>query len=622
MDNTTAHEHHHGPPLDGACSLRRRSLLQTAVAAAAAGCTLAPESAVLVHSATPGAPFQAAAFNMAGVFDADWLLEPRYTRLLDTMAASPGAFGAIRFFGALNAGEREATAPTSSGRVWPSLDARMDFAVPLAALDALVSRGITPFVGLTFFPSAVSSRPITPPNDYAAWQRLVRGFLDAAGARFGATEIARWWFEAWNEPNMPPFWAGSFDQYLDLYRATSAAVASYSIRLGGPALAYMPGEGLPLMQRFLAFLQREPAVKCDFISMHRKGIWVDSEREPSLARLEAAARETADAVLRIVPERARGMVVVNNEADMKVAFNIPYEPRMTEQFPAWLAASAIMHDRLSAEYAARGLRFMAAADHANQHLIQAPFDGRRSVMTRLSADPADLVKLPVFHFHEMLRLLGNRHGTALTTRLPPGLFHVVTSSENGVAALLTYYPDGPAGPVELDYTLQDLPWPRINLARFGIGAVLSNSYAAAGGTLLPTSIDAARVRAAAELGVAAPLQSGMAPQDGAVRLRLRLARFETALIWVTPTRPATPATPAWLQADAAGSGTVLRWTPGREPDVYSYEVRRNGRLISPVPLRAATWVDAAAGPGGNNYAVRAVSTSGVAGADTVRAVSV
>jgi len=607
-------------------SVQRRSLLQAALV----GTTrTSPESvrasngAVLVHSARPGIPFRADAFNMAGVFDADWLLEPRYTRLLDTMAASPGAFGAVRFFGALNAGELEATVPTSSGRVWPSPIAPMDFSVPLAALDALVSRGITPFVGLTFFPRAVSAGPVLPPPDgYAAWQRLVRGFLEAAIARFGAAEVSGWWFEGWNEPNMPPFWAGSFDQYLDLYRATSAAVAPYRVRLGGPALAYLPGQGLPLMERFLAFLQREPAVKCDFVSMHRKGIWVDGEREPSLARLEAAARETADAVLRIVPGRARGMAIVNDEADMKVGFNTPYQPRMTEQFPAWLAASAIMHDRLSAEYAAHDIRFMAAADHANQHLVQAPFDGRRSVMTRLSANAADLVKLPVFHFHEMLRLLGNRHGTVLAAeRLPAGLSHLVTSGEDAVAALLTYYPNGPAGPVELDYTLRDLPWPRVNLARFAVNGALSNSYAAAGGTLLPQVANAARVRAAAELGVAEPLRSGLAQQDGALRLRLRLARFETTLIWMTPTRATAPATSAWLQADVEGGNAVLRWTPSREPDFYSFELRRDGRLVSPVPLRAAIWIDAALPPGRHKYEVRAVSASGVAGAQAAREVA-
>ncbi len=610
------------------CALHRRTLLRAALAGgamAAPGCAITPQGAALTHSAQPGAAFDVEAFNIAGVFDADWLLDARFTRLLDTMAASPGAFGTLRFFGALNAGEREMVAPTSSGRVWPALDAPMDFSIPLAALDALASRGITPFVALCFFPRAVSAGPVTPPPDgFAAWERLVRAFLDAAAARFGKTAMARWWFEAWNEPNMPPFWGGSFDQYLDLYRATSQAVVAsgHAIRLGGPALAYLPGQGAPLMERFLAFLHREPRVKCDFISLHRKGIWTSDEAEPRLARLETAARDTADALLRLAPERARGMAVVNDEADMKVAFNTPYEPRMTEQFPAWLAASAILHDRLSAEYAGTGIRFVAAADHANQHLVQAPFDGRRSVMTRLSADPADLVKLPVFHFHEMLRLLGGRHGTAPSAApLPAGLFHLVTVGQGSVAALLAFYPEGSAAPVEIDYTLRDLPWPRVNLVRFGIGGTLSNSYAAAGRRLLPTVTDPARIRAAAELGVAEPVRSGIAPEDGALRLRLRLAAFETVLVWVTPTRPEPPATPTWLQSGVEGGNAVLRWTPSREPDLYSYEVRRDGQLISPVPLRAAMWVDAASPPGRHAYGVRAVSASGVAGTEVLNRVA-
>ena len=598
----------------------RRGLLQTALALAAAPPAHAAE-ATLVHSARPGPPFRADAYAIAGVFDLDWLLEPRFTRLLDTMAASPGAFRIVRVFGVLNAGEREPVFPVSSGSVWPSLDAPMDFSIPLAALDALVSRGITPFLSLTFFPRAISPGPITPPSGYGPWQRLVRGFLDAITARFGPAEVAEWWFEAWNEPNMPPFWGGSFDQYLDLYRATSEAVraSGHAIRLGGPVIAYLPGEGPALMQRFLLMLAQEPDVQCDFLSYHRKGIWGPGEHEPRLDRLEAAARETVDTLLRLAPGRARGMVVVNDEADMKVGFDTPYAPRMTEQFPSWLAACAILHERLGAEYAPHGIRFVAAADHANQHLIKAPFDGRRSVMTTLSADPADLVKLPVFHFHELLRLLGGRHGLMTMPRVPFGVFDMVTVGEDGVAALLTFHPDTPTEAVDLDYAIQDVPWPRVNVARFGIGATLSNSYAAAGGILLPAITDPARVRRAAELGVTEPIRSGVAVADGTVRLRLRLARFETVLIWITPTRATVPATPDWIQADAERNTVVLRWTP--DPDAYSYEVRRDGELVSPTPLRAAMWVDAPP-PGRHVYGVRTVSASSVPSAAILRDVTI
>src|SRR4051812_47784297 len=108
-----------GPP--------RRRFLRAGVHAAAALAVAAcrgmivpapPRRVTLVDSArkgapfraadvAPGAPFRAAAVAMVGIFDIDWLSDPRFTRLLDTMAASPGAFRTVRVFGALSSGARE-----------------------------------------------------------------------------------------------------------------------------------------------------------------------------------------------------------------------------------------------------------------------------------------------------------------------------------------------------------------------------------------------------------------------------------------------------------------------------------------------------------------------------------
>jgi hypothetical protein len=103
-------------------------------------------------------------------------------------------------------------------------------------------------------------------------------------------------------------------------------------------------------------------------------------------------------VLRLIPERAHGLQIINNEADMKVGFDRPFEPRLTEQFPAWLAASPVVHESLSAKYGAHEMHFLAAADDTNQQLVQAPFDGRRSIMTRASADVNAASDLVVRHF--------------------------------------------------------------------------------------------------------------------------------------------------------------------------------------------------------------------------------
>jgi xylan 1,4-beta-xylosidase len=637
-----------GAPGRGPGALGRRSSLRAVAGlaplalarpAAGQGGGAAGRRFVLRASARPGGggpqgPFRAGDFATVGVFDADWLLDARYARLLDMMAASPGAFRAVRVFGVLNSGEREDTFPTASGRVWPAPDAPMDFSVALAALEALVSRGLVPFLPLTFFPAAVSPSPIEPPAGDARWQELVRAFLDSVVSRFGAAEVARWWFEVWNEPNMPPFWRGDFDRYLRLYRATSDAVraSGHRVRLGGPVIAWMPGgEGEALMARFLEFLRDAPDARCDFLSFHRKGVWTDEEAEPRMERLVEAAEFTAEAALRLVPERCRdGLPIVNDEADMKVGFDRPYEPRLTERFPSWLAAAAIEHAALGARHAARGggLRFVPAADNANQHLVRAPFDGRRALATRTDAAPDDLVKLPVFAFYELLRLLGERHGSvdapedAFFPRT--ALHHAVTADDDRVAALLTLHPAEGAGarPVLLDYALRDLPWPRANVALFRIDGEASNAYAAAG-RQMPAPLPAAAagpVRAAAELGAAAPLRSGVPLPGGRLRVPVRLPPYATALLWVTPFRPdRRPAAPRWIAAEARGGNAVLRWTPDGGPDFWSYEVLRAApggappRRVSPVPLRSALWVDTAPPPGAHRYQVRAISASGVRG---------
>ena len=567
-----------GAPQEVVNGLTRRGALGGAAARVAA----APESA-----------FDADAFGTVGVFGLDWLLDPRFTRLLDTLAASPGAVRGVRVFGALSLG-RDKVFPTSSAGVWDDPAGAPDFSRTLLALGALVRRGLVPFLPLTFFPPAVSATPTQPPADWGRWTALVRAFLDAVIARFGAAEVSRWWFEAWNEPNMPPFWAGGFDQYLDLYRATSAAVAGRRARLGGPVLAYLPGEGPALVERFLRFLADEPGVQCDFISLHRKGAWTNEEGDPDLQRLVRAADETARAIVRIVPGRARGMVVVNDEADMMVGFDRPYPPRMTHQSAAWLAASLVAHDALDRAWAPHGVTFRAFSDNANQQLARGPFDGRRMLMTPVSNGASeaadDLVKLPVFAFYELLRLLGPRR--LPPPQVPPGVSALATAGPSGIAALFTRYGEGMAS---FDWT-PGVPWRRVNVVQFRVDA---------GHTNPAPGMAPAAMRRAAELGVAAPIRRGAAPGPE----RVTLGPYETALVWVTPARAGTPAAPAWIEVRPQAAGTLLRWTPSTDPALYSYEVTRDGIPITPDPMRAASWVDAGA-PGPGRYAVRTVTASG------------
>jgi Glycosyl hydrolases family 39 len=592
------------------------------------------DSNAAASGAGPSGPVRIDEFNMVGQYDIDWLTEPPLTRLLDTMAASPGAFGAVRFFHALDSGSRANTIdddPLDGGAVWPDPAAPMDFSRTFRALAALTARGLTPFIGLNFFPKAVSSRAATPPASLERWQRLIRSFLDALAAdpRFGPL-MGRWMFEVWNEPNGRPFWRASYDpRYFDLYRATSEAVlaSGHPIRLGGPAIIHRDGVASRRdMEAFLRFLSREPQVKCDFISLHAKGSW-SSSGEPELRNVVAAAAETAELALAIDPVRFKGLPIINNEADMRVGFDIPYPARTDERFAAWLAALLIAYEDLSSRYSKAGFRFHAASDNANQQLVRESFDGRRSLCTRASTSARDLIKLPVFNFYEILRLLGDRHGAFVAggeTLFPQSeLFHVITVADSHIASVFAVHPRGSTETPRtcvLDYTLTALPWSRVNIAGFRIDAAHSNAYSAAGGDRharpFPGVAQVRDIRQAQELMVSAPIERGVELSEREFHDLATLAPYAVMAYWITPVIPDLPSDPVWIEAALEDGNVILRWRPNPEPFFYSYEVYvvRAGvpdERISPMPLRAAIWIDTAPPPGPRSYAVRAVSASGV-----------
>ena len=146
--------------------------------------------------------------------------------------------------------------------------------------DGLLHAGVKPFIELDFMPRQLSANPdahysdfwyapnVDPPKDYDRWEDLVRAFVRHLVDRYGIDEVAQWWFEVWNEPNIGT-WHGSPKQatYFNLYDRTAKAVKSVNpqLRVGGPATAY--GAWIPDLIAH-AFQNNIPL---DFISGHVYG---------------------------------------------------------------------------------------------------------------------------------------------------------------------------------------------------------------------------------------------------------------------------------------------------------------------------------------------------------------
>jgi len=141
--------------------------------------------------------------------------------------------------------------------------------------DGLVANGVRPFVEISFMPNQLAARNIlhslwykpniSPPKDWSRWDGLISAFTQHLVDRYGIDEIAQWYFEVWNEPNLD-FWAGEPKQasYWELYDHTALAIKSTSprLRVGGPATAQAAWVD--------AFIRHcaEKNVPADFVSTH------------------------------------------------------------------------------------------------------------------------------------------------------------------------------------------------------------------------------------------------------------------------------------------------------------------------------------------------------------------
>ena len=117
--------------------------------------------------------------------------------------------------------------------------------------DGLLREGVRPVVEISFMPKKLAFNPdalhpfwykqnVSPPKSMERWDGLITAFAQHLIERYGADEIAQWYFEVWNEPNID-FWNGIPRQgsYFELYDHTARALKQVSprLRVGGPATA-------------------------------------------------------------------------------------------------------------------------------------------------------------------------------------------------------------------------------------------------------------------------------------------------------------------------------------------------------------------------------------------------
>jgi len=142
--------------------------------------------------------------------------------------------------------------------------------------DGLLKHGVWPVVEISFMPKKLAFNPdalhpfwykpnVSPPKSWEKWDGMITAFARHLLERYGTEELAQWYFEVWNEPNID-FWGGIPRQrsYFELYDHTARALKSVSprLRVGGPATA--AAAWVPEFLKHAA----ENHVPVDFVSSH------------------------------------------------------------------------------------------------------------------------------------------------------------------------------------------------------------------------------------------------------------------------------------------------------------------------------------------------------------------
>jgi xylan 1,4-beta-xylosidase len=138
--------------------------------------------------------------------------------------------------------------------------------------DFMLDHGVRPFVELSFMPEAFASSAnrifaykgnVSPPRKWQDWHDMVYAFTGHCVKRYGIAEVEGWKFEVWNEPNIS-FWAGSQEEYFELYRQSALAVKRVDKRIpvGGPSTAQL--DWIPDLIQYCV----QQGVPIDFVSTH------------------------------------------------------------------------------------------------------------------------------------------------------------------------------------------------------------------------------------------------------------------------------------------------------------------------------------------------------------------
>jgi len=551
--------------------IQMRSFIMALLCAAAIQAPAQTPVSIKVDLSKPVGPY-APIYRWFGYDEANYTTMPHGRQLLTELHDLSPVPVYIRAHHLLTSGNGVPELKWSSTNVF-TLDANgkpvYDFKILDGIFDAYKAAGVRPYVELGFMPKdlAVNPEPYqvhypqntisggsnNPPKDYAMWGELVRKVTEHLVARYGREEVLKWYFEVWNEPDIP-YWHSTPENYYKLYDYAVAGVraALPGARVGGPAST---GPGSARAGKFLDDFLKHVAtgrsaatgksVPLDFISFHIKGQpkVIGTHVRMGLDR-ELNDADKGFAIVAKYPQ-FRHLPIVLSEADPEgcAACSSKVNPannyRNGPLYPVYTAAAIKGLFDLSERHK---VNLIAMLSWSFEFEDKDYFEGFRSLAT-------NGIDKPVLNVFRMAALMsGERVSTTSTGQVPlddilkagvrqsPDIDALATRSGHEAAVMLWNYHDDdlPAPGAQVQVAISGIPAGvhRVLLQHYRIDEHHSNAYTvwkAMGSPQQPTPEQYAKLKGAGQLQLLdSPRWLDVA--DGKVTIATELPRQATSLM--------------------------------------------------------------------------------------------
>jgi xylan 1,4-beta-xylosidase len=436
-----------------------------------------------------------------------------------------------------------------------------DWTIVDRIFDTYLERDVRPYVEIGFMPQALSTKPepyrhefrpglpyqdiytgwAYPPKDYAKWEELVYQWVLHCIERYGKDEVATWWWETWNEANIP-YWQGTLEEFLKLHDHAVAGVrrALPEARVGGPDMA---GSDPKFLKAFIDHCL-EQGTPLDFIAFHAKGRpeYVEDHVRMGIARQLATIDQGLATVASYPQLRTTPIVIGESDPEGCAACQGPQLAyRNGTMYSSYTAASFARKHDLAARHA---VNLQGALTWAFEFEDQRYFAGFRALAS-------NGIPLAVFNVFRMFSRMGEQRVTAESSaqvalddilergvRTDPDVGVLAGAGPNRVTVLVWHYHDddlpGPDAAVELGIAGLPAGLKRAELIHYRIDERHSNPYGAwlrMGSPIAPNADQYAELLAASELArLDAPEEVDV--EDGTANLSFTLPRQGVSLVVV------------------------------------------------------------------------------------------